>query len=501
MRIVLFLFVAGISLFLLKSCSPEPDEQKLFTSMCGSCHQVVDPSLLPRAIWEKRVLPEMAARMGIRAVDYNPANYLPPGEYELARAHGFYPEMPTVDREDWQTVRQYILDRAPDSLTLPPVGELAPLEGFVARPLSLDDRDGSLVTYIGKGEGGLNVGDGYGQLTRLAVNDRVDTLPGLRFPLVHFTASGTDSLLLEIGNIYPTEASNGKLYRLTDGNPEVVRDSLHRPVHHLQTDIDGDGQKEIVICEYGNYSGVLSILDPDANGDYRYRRLTGTPGATRVVADDLNGDGLRDLILLHAQGDEGIDVLYQQPDHTFERESLLRFPAVYGTSWFDLVDIDGDGDRDIITAHGDNADYSNITKPYHGVRIYTNDGSNQFTESFFQPLPGATRVAARDFDGDGDVDIAVACNFADFGRQPDASFVYLERRSPTLSFRAATTPMALDGRWLILDTGDYDDDGDVDIALGSFTLNPAPVPDTLARRWRQSRTDVLLLENTLEATR
>ncbi|MGB3798480.1 MAG: VCBS repeat-containing protein, partial [Lewinella sp.] len=300
-----------------------------------------------------------------------------------------------------------------------------------------------------------------------------------------------------------TEASNGKLYRLTGNGPVVIHDSLHRPVYHLQADIDDDGQPEIVVCEYGNYSGVLSLLDPDGRGGYTYRRLLGTAGAIRVVADDLNADGLTDLIVLHAQGDEGIDVLYQGTDQSFARETLLRFPAVWGTSWFELVDMDGDGDRDIVTAHGDNADYSNIIKPYHGVRIYTNDGENSFTETFFQPLPGATRVAARDFDGDGDIDLAVACNFADYLRQPEASFVYLDQvtPSPAIAFRPSTTPVALEGRWLILEAGDYDNDGDEDIALGSFTLNPAPVPDSLAQRWRDSRTDVLLLENTFRPAR
>ena len=256
---------------------------------------------------------------------------------------------------------------------------------------------------------------------------------------------------------------------------------------------------EIVICEYGNFSGTLSLLDPAPDGSYTYRRLLGSAGATRVVGTDLNQDGRRDLVVLHAQGDEGIDVLHQQADGSYRRTVLLTFPAVWGTSWFELVDMDGDEDLDLVTVHGDNADYSNVIKPYHGVRIYTNDGDNEFSESFFQPLPGATRVVARDFDDDGDVDLAVAANFADWQRQPEASFVYMEQTgtdaAPT--FRNYGTPLATEGRWLILEAGDYDGDGDQDLALGSFTLNPAAVPNDLARKWRESRTDVLLLENNL----
>jgi hypothetical protein len=46
---------------------------------------------------------------------------------------------------------------------------------------------------------------------------------------------------------------------------------------------------------------------------------------------------------------------------------------------------------DIITAHGDNADYSNIPKAYHGIRIHINSGNNKFAENsftLFMELPG-----------------------------------------------------------------------------------------------------------------
>ncbi len=497
MRSILCLVLASLLLFTLKACSKEEKTEEVVAKTCSSCHLPVTPASLPKSVWEKRVLPEMAARMGLRTLGYDPANQLPPGEYDLARAHGFYPDVPTMGLEAWQEVRRFILEQAPDTLERAPLLRMDTLDQFIPRPFNIDGRDGALVTYIGKGGPGLIVADGYGQLTAVGMDGQMDILAKLRLPLVHFSVDDQDSLLLEIGNIYPTEASNGKLYRLKGGGGQVIADSLHRPVHFLSEDLDQDGQQEIVVCEFGYFSGGLSLLDPDPGGNYQYRRLGGFAGSTRVVAQDLNHDGRKDLIVLHAQGDEGIDVLYQRDDGEYDREVLLRFPAVYGTSWFELVDYDGDGDQDLITVHGDNADYSNIIKPYHGVRIYANDGNNHFEEIYFQALPGATRVVARDFDDDGDVDLAVACNFADFQNQPEAAFVYLEQLNsdPSLSFRAATTPMALDGRWLIMEADDYDNDGDFDIALGSFTLNPSSAPMNLTTRWRDGRTDVLVLEN------
>ena len=470
---------------------------------CGTCHVAPDPGSLPRAVWERTVLPEMGARMGMASMGYDPAGRLPPGEYALARAHGFYPPAPTLPLAEWEALRRYILDRAPDSLAAPPPLPLAPLESFAARPFAVEDRGGALISYLGRGPDGLVAGDGYGRVVTDVLSG--DTLPrrSVRLPVVHYLPSPGGDLLLEIGNIYPTEARNGKLYRYHGDVPRVIADSLHRPVHLLEEDLDGDGQREIVVSEYGNYSGALTLLKPAGDGHYTRTRLLGLPGCTRTVATDLNGDGRTDLVVLHAQGDEGIDALYQRADGSFQRELLLRFPPVWGTSWFELADVDGDGHRDLITVHGDNADYSPLRKPYHGLRIHLNDGANAFHEAFFLPLPGATRVVARDFDADGDLDLAVACNFADYGKQPDASFVYLERTGAPhdFDFTARTTPLALDGRWLILEADDYDGDGDIDMALGSFTLNSNALPIAITLRWRDGRTDGLFLENLLRPAR
>ena len=492
-------------LLLLSFCSSEstqPKQAEQYATVCGSCHLPPDPAALPKEVWQHSVLPEMGARMGLNSYGYDPFTVLGETEYTLARAHGQYPDEPTISYEVWQEVVEYILSLAPDSLALAPLPALAPLEAFTPRTATTEDKGGSLVSFIGFRPGGLTVGDGYGSLQSINTTDsdnaptRAPLTQAGRLPVTHYRARPAGDLLLEIGNIYPTEARNGTLYRLGPGGRTVVADSLHRPVHFLAEDLDGDGTDEIVICEYGNYTGALTLLHGDDRRGYTRQRLSGVAGSIRVVAQDMNGDGRRDLVSMHAQGDEGIDVYYQGADGSFERKSLLRFSPVWGSSWFELLDFDGDGDQDIVTAHGDNADYSNVLKPYHGVRLYENLGEEQFTLRYFQPLPGATRVVARDFDLDGDMDLAVACNFADFAHHPEAGFVYLEQTEGSpLSFTAHTTPAARDGRWLILEAGDYDGDGDDDLALGSFTLNPSPVPAEVAERWRRDSVDVVVLEN------
>jgi len=182
---------------------------------------------------------------------------------------------------------------------------------------------------------------------------------------------------------------------------------------------------------------------------------------------DLDGDGRADVLALTAQGDEGVSLFRRTPDGGFARERLLRFPASYGSTSMQLADVDGDGRDDIVYTNGDAGDFPGPVKPYHGVRVFVNDGRAGYAERYFLPMPGAYDVAARDFDGDGDVDLAAVAFFTDTAAPRPLPFVYLENRGG-LRFRASTVAGADRGRWLRMDAGDVDGDGDDDLVLGAF---------------------------------
>src|SRR5690606_24741741 len=108
-------------------------------------------------------------------------------------------------------------------------------------------------------------------------------------------------------------------------------------------DLDKDGNEELVVSEFGDLTGELALFTNKDNTEYKKKVLLGQPGSNRVIAKDMDGDGREDLIVQSAQGDEGITIYYQQDGLKFRSEKVIRVSPLYGSSWFELVDYDGDG--------------------------------------------------------------------------------------------------------------------------------------------------------------
>jgi hypothetical protein len=465
---------------------------------CSGCHLFPEPQLLTKREWAHHVLPQMALWLGIE-----PINYEGEKDGKLLEEAGIFPTAPMLTEEDWFAIWDYYVDNAPKQPLAPPIRPktAAGMKNFRARKINF--HKGAPMTSLVKIDSAqrrLFVGDSYaGILAAIDSTGRTLGRAELGNTPVSLTEETNGRFVTLIGRMFPSEALEGSVLFVPKdaaGSAQTLLEKLRRPTHTAVGDLNQDGRPDIVVCQFGNRLGQFSWFEARANGRFDEHVLLNQPGAIRSELRDLNGDGKLDIVVLIAQAREGIYILYNQGRGQFRLEPVIEQPPTWGYAGFQLVDFNRDGFPDLLTANGDNGDNPTPHKPYHGVRLYLNDGTNHFKESWFYPMEGAYDARAADFDGDGDHDVAAISFFPDFQKQPLENFVYLENRGGG-RFDAHTPLEAEAGRWITMDVGDLDGDSDADIALGSFAVGPTtiPIPTRVRDSWRTNGAAVLVLEN------
>jgi hypothetical protein len=277
----------------------------------------------------------------------------------------------------------------------------------------------------------------------------------------------------------------------------VVLDELPRPVDTHFADFNGDGREDILVCGYGNILGELAWYETKAADKPVKHVIQDRPGAIKAHVHDFNRDGRPDIVVMFAQAREGIELLLNKGGGVFDRQVIVEKHPAWGYAHLELVDVNGDGAMDLLACdNGDHINHIPPYKPYHGIYLYLNDGKNNFSEAWFHPLNGAYKTITRDFDLDGDPDIAAISFYADYRRYPREGFIYLENKGGW-TFETFSFEESLRGRWLTMDAGDLDGDGDLDIVLGAFVDGPTHVPGALHEKWRELTPPLFILRNTI----
>ncbi|WP_439557198.1 FG-GAP repeat domain-containing protein [Dyadobacter sp.] len=460
--------------------------RQLAKNYCVRCHLFPESALLDKSTWINSVLPNMGQRLGLHFADNNPFADLLPAEEKLIRQLNIYPETALISPSDWEKIVAYYRHEAPaeplPQLASLPISDSLPLfrgqyltvsDNAIPKTtlLKFDPRSSQL--YVGDDQQALFVLD---STLHLKEKYWIDSAPtDIDFPL------NAPPRLLTIGVFAPSERREGRLMSVSKAPvpPQslVNIQSLPRPVQFTSGDLNMDGKADALICGFGNHSGKLFWLDNfDPAKEHILKEL---PGARHAQILDFNKDKKPDVIALMAQAREEISIFYNLGNGKFREKVLLQFPPSYGMSYFELVDFNKDGFQDILLTNGDNWDLSNVPKNYHGVRIYLNDGKDNFKLSWFYPLYGASKAIARDFDNDGDIDIGATSFYNDL-ENPAHGFVYLSNEGK-MNFKASSTPLAGAGKWLTMEAGDFDKDGDIDIVLGSYFHTIGEVSKLMAR--------------------
>lgn len=465
------------------------------------CHLLPEPDVLGRVTWEKSVLPKMSAWLGLSKpnLENNPGK-------DLLRASSVYPSAPLLSAADWGAISNYYVAMAPATSEPRRGGPKIQktLKQFqVIRGASRWPRPATCLVQIDPAGRRIFLGDGQTRtLNVLDMTGKLQTSLPVPSPPVRLTPRSAGWYVTLIGYLFPSDDPRAGLAWVEPAGDGFTRrdvlQGLPRATDTAFADLNGDGREDCAVCMFGNDRGRFSWFENTGQGQFTERVLHSKPGAVRCYARDFNRDGRPDLIVLWAQAEEGVYLYLNQGQGDFTRVPLLQKHPAWGFSDFELVDWNGDGATDFIVTNGDNGDDVPASiKDYHGIRLYLNDGQNRFHEAFFFPLHGAYKAVPGDFDQDGDLDLAAISYFPDYERSPEESFVYLENSGNT-QFQAHTFADCASGRWLAMDVGDLDGDGDLDIVLGSFAQGPptVPIPIQLRKEWQVSGPSLLILKNT-----
>jgi hypothetical protein len=291
-----------------------------------------------------------------------------------------------------------------------------------------------------------------------------------------------DLVVADLGSFLPADHVRGRvvwLRRGADGSyhAQTIAASLGRVADVRPADFDGDGDQDLVVAEFGwHTTGGIHWLE-NRGGRFHAVLLDPRSGGIHVPVCDLNEDGRPDFVALISQEHETIVAFLNQGSGEFQQKTLWSaLDPGFGGSGLETVDLDRDGDLDMLFTSGDTFD-SRRLKPSHGVHWLENRGGLKFEYRRLADLPGAYRALPGDFDGDGDLDVVASSFFdpfvaASIDREAVDSVLVLEQFQPR-AFRRYRLERGRPAH-VALETGDFDGDGDLDFAASVQLFGKEP---------------------------
>ncbi len=227
-------------------------------------------------------------------------------------------------------------------------------------------------------------------------------------------------------------------------------------------DIDGDGDLD-VIATYVEHNIIVWHENTDGLGSFGPQRIIDpilVEGWIKVKTADIDEDGKVDVI---ASSREGHFLAWYRNEGSgnFSAQKIIAKgrDAGYSTEIY-FSDIDSDGHIDIAAVHGTGASAETLW--------YENDGSGNFTRHVVSTYPGALSITVKDVDDDGDPDIICVYNT---NASTGSRLAWFENTDGLGSFGPMNTIAILEDPPQSIQAADFDNDGDIDVALLVYSID------------------------------
>ncbi|GER57962.1 hypothetical protein ULMA_00700 [Patiriisocius marinus] len=182
---------------------------------------------------------------------------------------------------------------------------------------------------------------------------------------------------------------------------KTISTEVYLPYAVHTADLDNDGDKDIIATSASN-SKIIWFENTDGKGTFSEEKVvTNTAhGANKIFAIDIDGDNDLDVVTSSLCSNEIIWYQNTNGKGKFGAERIITGQTGRAKSVF-AIDMDGDGDNDVLSASfSDNK-----------IAWYQNtDGKGTFGPQLIisEDALGAQSVYAVDIDNDGDVDVVSA---------------------------------------------------------------------------------------------
>lgn len=252
----------------------------------------------------------------------------------------------------------------------------------------------------------------------------------------------------------------------------VLLKDTYRVTYVEAGDLDGDGDNDLIVGQFGYLEGEVRWMEQTEPWEFVSHSLLGLPGTVHAPLGDIDNDGDLDIMALVSQNWE--DIYLFENDGTGNFSSKVIWGSTlkdFGSSGMRLADIDLDGDLDVAYTNGDGFDYTIPgSRPWHGVQWLENLGDTNFEYHRIGNFSGSYSPTVVDIEGDGDMDILAVSGFNDWSKEDAVSLLLLENTGGQIfePHVLAHQPTHL----IVLDSADMDGDGDLEFITGGMYFYP-----------------------------